>query len=65
MTVKELMDALKYMDKDAVVVMPGYEGGYTKVRMTILTYMVDYPNPAWYYGEYEEADEGLSAVKLA
>ena len=64
MTVKELMDALKFMDKDAVVVLPGYEDGYYAMRMTIPTFMVDYPDPKWYYGEFEEADAGMSAVIL-
>jgi hypothetical protein len=64
MTVKELLDELKFMDKDAIVVLPGYEDGYNAVRAAIPTFMVDYPDPKWYYGAFEEADAGMSAVIL-
>ena len=64
MTVKELLDALKFMDKDAVVVLPGYEDGYNAVRVALPTFMVDYPDPKWYYGAFEESDAGMSAVIL-
>jgi len=64
MTVQELMDALKFMDKDAVVVVSGYEDGYNAVRVAIPTYMTNYPDPKWYYGEFEEAEAGLNSVIL-
>ena len=64
MRVKELMDELKFMDKDAIVVLPGYEDGYNAVRAAIPTFMVNYPDPKWYYGAFEEADAGMSAVIL-
>ena len=64
MTVKELLDELKFMDKDATVVLPGYEDGYNAVRAVLPTFMVNYPDPKWYYGAFEEADAGMSAVIL-
>jgi hypothetical protein len=64
MTVKELLDELKFMDKDAIVVLPGYEDGYNAVRAALPTFMVDYHDPKWYYGAFEEADAGTSAVIL-
>lgn len=64
MTVKELLDELKFMDKDAIVVLPGYEDGYNAVRAVHRTFMIDYPDPKWYYGAFEEADAGMPVVIL-
>jgi len=64
MTVQELIDALKLLDKDAVVVIPGYEDGYNPVCRVIATHMTNYPDPKWYCGEFEEAETGLNSVIL-
>lgn len=64
MTVKELQDALKFMPQDAVIVISGYEDGYNAVTRVLATHMTNYPDPKWYYGEFEEADAGLTAVIL-
>ena len=64
MTVKELMDALKFMHQDAVIVISGYEDGYNAVSRVLATHMTNYPDPKWYYGEFEEAEAGFHAVIL-
>jgi len=64
MTVKELMDALKFMPQDAIVVLPGYEDGYNAVTIVLPTHMTNYPDPKWYYGDFEEALAGFPAVIL-
>jgi hypothetical protein len=53
MTVKELMEMLKYTNPDSLVLIPGYEGGYrtlSEVRPVLAELNV---NSEWYYGPHE------------
>ena len=59
MTVYELKKALELFADDTLVVIPGYEGGYSTPREAVNTELVLEVNDedAWYYGPHEIADE--------
>jgi len=57
MKVKDLIEQLKALDPELMVVRPGYEGGVTEVgHVTIITVALNV-NEEWYYGEHEQIDE--------
>ena len=57
MKVKDLIEQLKALDPELMVVRPGYEGGVTEVcQVTIITVALNV-NEEWYYGEHEQIDE--------
>lgn len=58
MTVTKLIAQLLKEDQDKEVVIAGYEGGYNPVKSLVCLNVVDNPDPAWYYGIYEEAVDG-------
>lgn len=64
--VSELIDTLKSMNPDHIVVVSGYEGGVneiTNVEQVMLTLDV---NSAWYYGAHEIDNSGdTPAVVIA
>lgn len=54
MKVKELIEILEKLHPDTLVLVDGYEGGYTELE-SIFEKKVSGPiNTDWYYGEYEE-----------
>ena len=54
MTVTRLIAQLLKEDQYKEVVVAGYEGGYNPVKSLVCLDVVDHPDPAWYYGAYEE-----------
>lgn len=59
MTVSELIELLKTLPPDALVVTRGYEGGYCDVvGADKLSLVLNY-NTAWYYGPHETLDKVL------
>lgn len=58
MKVHELIDLLKQQDQNAMVVVSGYEGGYTEVTRAEITHLQLDVNSAWsYYGEHEFSED--------
>ena len=72
MTVRELVDMLKEMPQDSLVVIPGYEGGFDNPTVSTSTLIVDSnwnsvknEKHSWYYGRhnvYYPEHEETSAV---
>lgn len=57
MKVKDLIEHLKLINPELMVVRPGYEGGVTEIsHVTIITVALNV-NEEWYYGEHEQIDE--------
>lgn len=56
MKVAELIEALKALPQDYMVVRSGYEGGVTEVSSVYETQVRLHVNEEWYYGEHEEID---------
>jgi hypothetical protein len=56
--VKELIEALKDYPEDMMVVLRGYEGGYSEITDSceIMLALVDNAD-RWYFGEHEKANE--------
>lgn len=57
MKVKELIEQLKALDPELMVVRPGYEGGVTEVDHLNVILIALNVNEEWYYGEHEQIDE--------
>lgn len=58
MTVKELIDQLKMMPEDMMVVVPGYEGGYDNIALRSDSLVLDAnwdgkEKHHWYSGRHE------------
>lgn len=67
MTVAGLIDCLKTMPQDLMVVVNGYEGGVNELKDPIpVVHLVLNVNTAWYYGRHEESNEptGVQGVLL-
>lgn len=63
-TVKELIEKLKTMPQEAIVLLDGYEGGLSDIG-TIKTASVDLNvNKEDYYGPHEESDSGSTEAVL-
>jgi hypothetical protein len=65
MTVGELMEHLKKLDKNLIICKNGYEGGYTEQTLEI-PYIADLylnVNTEWYYGEHEAKPIGFDGNK--
>jgi hypothetical protein len=58
MKVSELIERLESLDKDAIVVVIGYEGGYDNVGTKEIFIKLDCNSDTWYYGRHCEAGEG-------
>jgi hypothetical protein len=54
MTVRELVSQLLKEDQYKEVVVAGYEGGFDLVKSVECLDVIDHPEPAWYYGAYEQ-----------
>lgn len=57
MKVAELIEELKKLPQDHMVVRSGYEGGVSEVSSVYETQIRLHVNEEWYYGEHEEIDE--------
>lgn len=57
MKVKDLIEQLKVLDPELMVVRPGYEGGVTEVDHLNVILIALNVNEEWYYGEHEQIDE--------
>jgi hypothetical protein len=65
MNVKELIEQLQSFDLDAMVVISGYEGGYSEVDCVDDIKLKLNVNTAWYYGEHEQRSDGETpAVRI-
>ena len=53
MTVFELIERLKELDQEAMVVVNGYEGGVNEVEYVTESELALDVNTAWYYGKHE------------
>ncbi len=63
MTVEELIKALEKYPSDTRVVVQGYEDGFDDVSALHSLQVEEYPDPKWYYGNYDKSsEEGESAV---
>ncbi len=60
MKVKELIEILQTHDPEHLLLVDGYEGGYTHPKVRKAQVFLEYPDPMekpeW-YGEYEDADD--------
>jgi hypothetical protein len=63
-TVRELIERLQECDQDRIVVVDGYEGGYTELDEIKDVKLELYVNDAWYYGSHEitEDKDGTPAL---
>ncbi|MFZ5430338.1 MAG: hypothetical protein ACOZDD_08905 [Bacteroidota bacterium] len=52
MKVAELIEKLKLMPIDALVVTEGYEDGFDNIKRVSVITVEDNPNKAWYVGQY-------------
>lgn len=58
MKVHELIELLKQRDQNAMVVIPGYEGGLDEVTNVGTTHLALNVNSTWsYYGEHEFSED--------
>ena len=57
MKVKDLIEHLKLINPELMVVRPGYEGGVTEVNHVTIIPVALNVNEEWYYGEHEQIDE--------
>jgi hypothetical protein len=65
MKVKELIEQLQSFDLDAMVVISGYEGGYSEVDSIDNIKLKLNVNKAWYYGKHEECSNAeTTAVRI-
>ncbi len=60
MTVAELVEELKRMPQDALVVAEGYEDGYDTVKRVSLIAVEENPQPKWYLGKYVDSEKADS-----
>ncbi len=65
MIVSELIEELRKLPQDAVVVVNGYEGGVRTVKDAKPTVIAVDVNTEWYYGEHEQYIEGASYPDLS
>ena len=68
MTTTELIEKLKTMPPDALVVTEGYEEGYDSVKSVSEITLIEAEKKEWYLGKYEtpypQTDKGFKAVLL-
>ena len=65
MTVKELIEELKNVDPETMVVVRGYEDGVDEVTSILQTRINLNVHPEWYYGDHQESDTGkVQAIYL-
>lgn len=57
MKVAELIEALKALPQDYMVVRSGYEGGVTEVSYVCKTQVRLHVHEEWYYGEHERVED--------
>lgn len=57
MKVKDLIEHLKLIDPELMVVRAGYEGGVTEIDHVTIIRVALNVNEEWYYGEHEQIDE--------
>ena len=70
MTVAELIEMLKNVPQDSMVVIPGYEGGYDNPSITTEDIIVDqnwngYGKNEWYngrHGNVHDAEDGTQPI---
>lgn len=65
MKVKDLILALQKLDPEMLVLVDGYEGGYTAPSATDQIEVCGPFDRAWYYGEYDDCEGGESAKTKA
>lgn len=54
MKVRELIEQLSKLEQDAIVLRPGYEGGYDEADLDITIALVEYnPDASWWWGKYD------------
>jgi|WetSurMetagenome_2_1015567.scaffolds.fasta_scaffold192517_3 hypothetical protein len=63
MRVEELIEKLKLLPQDALVVAEGYETGYEPVKNVELISVIENPSRDWWDGEYEKS-EGSDTLEV-
>jgi hypothetical protein len=58
MKAKELIEVLEKLDPETLVLVDGYEGGYTALESFREIEVGEPMDRAWYYGEYDNYKEG-------
>ena len=56
MKVKDLIEKLRALDPELMVIRPGYEGGVAEVDYVTPTTIALNVNEEWYYGAHEVVD---------
>lgn len=56
MKVKDLIERLKKLDQEALIIVSGYEGGVREAESAHEVTVALKVNTAWYYGEHEIVD---------
>ena len=57
MKAKELIEVLQKLDPETLVIVDGYEGGYTVPKFTKQMEVCGPFKREWYYGEYDDCKE--------
>ena len=68
MNVRQLIEKLQNHDPSAMVVIPGYEGGYNEVFTSRDIPLNLNSDPKWYYGKYdivEYDDESIHCMAVS
>lgn len=55
MNVTELIEKLKLMPQDALVIAEGYEDGYDAIKKVSLISIEENPQREWYLGKYTDS----------
>jgi len=64
MKIKELIAELQKLDPELMVVVPGYEGGYSEANGLHPIRLDLNVNTEWYYGKHEQNDNGTTDAYL-
>lgn len=66
MTVAELIQLLGEYSSDTIVIQDGYEGGYSYITCVETKRITEEAvNNAWYYGDYEEDENGREVIHIS
>lgn len=58
MKVKDLIEELKELDQESIVVVRGYEGGVSSKKVNVNEiHVILNVNSEWYYGEHTETND--------
>ncbi len=66
MTAEELINKLKQLPPDIIIVVRGYEDGYNDILELKPVRIKQIPDSRWYDGEYDDStdEDGINAINL-